>query len=76
MKIYRLRTHHPHIGHELSWYSNKRDAWRDYSNWVKAEEEVNGESEHLTGEVELMEVPTTKAGLIDWLNTFLKTDNG
>lgn len=69
MKIYRVRLNHDTHGQLYSWHPNKKDATKEAR--VCAQDEANDSIE-----VQLIEFPTDKKGLIEWLNIHLQTDNG
>lgn len=66
MKLWRAQARDPHLGTVQVWASSERNAraqfQREYSEKPTA--------------VEAVEIPTTRTGLIEWLNHNFNTDNG
>lgn len=71
MRVWRCIYCHAQDGTLLSWHASRRAAAADLARLRRE----NG-PEQGPAEVELVEIPTTRAGLIDWLNRNLQGDNG
>lgn len=70
MKVYKLTHFEPSDGSLLSWHGSKADA-------AKACVAIRKERGHdAEFSVTPHDIPTDRAGLIDWLNTHVTTDNG
>ena len=69
MKIHRVSYYIDHDGLTYEWAPTKAAA-KAIENGLFTREDV-GEVE-----IELVEIPTDKAGLIEWLNQNLTRDNG
>lgn len=67
MKVWKAWTTHPHDGYLQVWASSER-AVRTLAR--------NEWSTQASLHVEQIEIPTNKAGLIEWLNSNFNTDNG
>lgn len=68
MKIWRCTFHgDPYLGTMLSWHRSKRDAM---NGRLELAEDVT------SVEVDAVEIPTDKSGLVAWLNHNFNTDNG
>lgn len=72
MKVYRCRKNDADLGTLLSWHSSARQASRELRRHQKA----RGGAPCGPEGVELVDVPTDKAGLLTWLNINVDTDNG
>lgn len=71
MRVWRCAFHDPELGQLLSWHGSKGEA----SLALRAQQRERGEAQGVEA-VEAIEIPTTKAGLLAWLNRNVKTDNG
>lgn len=68
MKIWRCSYDgDPEFGSVQSWHRSKREAMAARANLFDDVDCVA---------VEVINIPTSKAGLIDWLNHYFTTDNG
>lgn len=68
MKLWRASTIHAHDGTLLRWGASERAVRQLARNDFDA---------HCSKPVfEQIDIPTTKAGLVDWLNDHFNTDNG
>lgn len=67
MKIWRAWTSHPQDGYVQVWESSERKVRQLARNAWSTQASIH---------VEQIEIPTAKAGLIDWLNENCSTDNG
>lgn len=67
MKIWRAWTIHPHDGTLYVWASSERAVRALARNEWSTQAPLN---------IEHVEIPTDKAGLIEWLNSNFNTDNG
>lgn len=72
MKIYRCDCYDADNGQLLSWHANKKAAEQHLAKFQK---ERNADACGPEG-VHLVEIPTRKDGLIEWLNAYFTTDNG
>jgi hypothetical protein len=68
VKIYRIDWNDEDHGSVVAWSTSRRDA--------DATLRQMGRLGQGTGKIQLVEFPTTRAEVIDWLNTHLTTDNG
>lgn len=75
MKIYRVSFHDSGLGTLLTWHTNKRAAVRDLREKQREAREAGNEPQGVE-DVEPVDVPTDRAGLVSWLNTHFNTDNG
>lgn len=83
MKIWRLSYNDSAMGRLVSWHPSKAEAARalardrrDYRQAAK-ESPDNPNVAAMDGEeIQQWDVPTDKAGLIKWLNSWVNTDNG
>ena len=71
MKIYRCSFHDADEGLIFSWHSSKSEA-------VEALRSLRSERGGGNGveEVETLDIPTDRAGLLGWLNRTFTSDNG
>jgi hypothetical protein len=81
MKIYRASWQDSSLGQCLSWHRNKADAERALRNAIKEMQSADlPDSETITdGEpkrIDLVNIPTDRKGLCDWLNLHFTQDNG
>lgn len=82
MRVYRVSWWHPWNGSQLSWAPSKREAQshlRQAMRSLHEEEKEAGPDGNYSGEpcgIEQLDIPTDKAGLIDWLNRQFTSDNG
>lgn len=67
MKIWKAWTMHPQDGYVQVWASSERNVRQLARNEWSTQASIT---------VEPVEIPTNKAGLIDWLNENFGTDNG
>jgi len=67
MKLYRVGAWDKEFGLVLSWHGNKREAER-----TKAQATKDGQKD---ANVDCVEIPTGKAGLVKWLNRNLRSGN-
>ena len=72
MIVYRVSFHDPSEGTMLSWYSTKRQA---EAALRKLQFESPNEPQGVET-VDAIDIPTTRKGLIAWLNRNFNTDNG
>ena len=72
MKIYRCDFFDSFEGVQVTWHASKADAAKNLRYLQKARGTLANGPEGISAE----EIPTDKAGLIDWLNDNLNTDNG
>lgn len=73
MKIYQVKFHHAQDGLKLSWHTSKTKADKDLHAQQREQGKLNSVG---VEEVNEVDIPTTRAALVDWLNLNLKTDNG
>lgn len=71
MKLYRHTMHDADEGTLFSWHASKADAMR-----AKREFEARRGESCDAGQVEAVDVPTDKRGLLSWLNSNCNSDNG
>lgn len=69
VKLWRATTRDPHEGTVYAWARSARDAAK-----AKQQMQQNGFQNPIG--LEPVEIPTTKAGLVEWLNLNFTTDNG
>jgi hypothetical protein len=72
-KIYRLDLYSAELGNLVSWHTSRRSAekeWKQHSEERGTEDAVGPEG------IEIIEIPLTRKGLVDWLNANFTTDNG
>ncbi len=74
MKLYRVDHYEDHTGCHVSWHASRRDAERELREAQQAGLVAGMEISQFDS-VTLVDVPTDKRGLIDWLNIFLVEDN-
>jgi hypothetical protein len=72
VKLYRADVFGPD-GSMLRWHTSKREAEREQARWIREEGDAAGLQ---AGAVRAVEIPTDRAGLVDWLNRHFNTDNG
>ena len=72
MKVYRVTLYDQAAGAILSWHSTKKQAMAA----LKAGIAERGEPKTVLDGVELLDIPTSKGGLLGWLNSHFKSDNG
>jgi hypothetical protein len=72
MKIYRCTKNHKDFGNMLSWHSSKREADAELRRFQKE----RGDSPNGPEDVDVVDVPTDRAGLLAWLNAHFDCDNG
>lgn len=70
MKLYQVHYIDPDHGTCYEWFGQKRAACK---RSLEITDQYNGE---VTVTVGLTEIPTDKAGLVEWLNHHFNTDNG
>jgi hypothetical protein len=71
VKVYRLTFHAADEGAMLSWHSSKRDAERALRERRQEFGEAQGPDD-----IEAIDIPTDRAGLLTWLNREVTLDNG
>ena len=72
MRVWKA-THYDNMqGVLLSWHPNKKQAEHERARFARE----RGEPASGYEGVEQVEIPTTKHGLLKWLNTHFKSDNG
>lgn len=74
MKLYKVNWSDESIGSMQRWFPSKAAANKGIKE-IKAEYEDDKDWTHMLY-VTAVEIPTTKAGLIKWLNESFSTDNG
>ena len=74
MKLWRCTVYSVDDGTCLSWHASKREA--DIRLRVEKQFDKKGTHKDDFDRVEPVDVPTKKAGLIEWLNSNLDRDNG
>jgi hypothetical protein len=72
MRVYRAVKSDPEFGMLYGWHTNKRAAEHDLRAHKKLHPEGPVGPEH----VELVDVPTDKIGLVNWLARNFTSDNG
>ncbi len=72
MKIYRRRFYDADEGLLLAWHSSKKSAERE----LRAMQKKRGVEAMGPEGVSEIEIPTSKIGLLNWLNAYFVTDNG
>lgn len=72
MKIIRVMFYDAHEGRVLSWFGNKKAA----NAWFKEQQKDRGEPPLGPEGVDEIEIPTSKEGLLKWLNDNFNRDNG
>jgi len=70
VRVYCARFWDADDGQLLSWHTNRRDAERELRR-MQREGRQQGPAE-----VEAVDLPTSRAGLVGWLNARFTTDNG
>jgi hypothetical protein len=72
MKLYRLYWQDMNNGTLQSWHPSKRDAEKAHTK------ELRESSKAAAGPsgIDAIDIPTDKAGLLVWLNTYFVSDNG
>ena len=77
MKVYKVSYHHPDLGCQVAWVASRQEANRVLraARHECVKEGRPGDDIQPT-RVELHNIPTTRAGLLHWLNTWVDTDNG
>lgn len=73
MKVYKISYHHPDIGCQLAWAASQREAKKALREIIAG---YDNPQDAEPGNIEQVDIPTDKAGLIDWLNRWVDTDNG
>lgn len=68
MKLWKSYYHDPDHGIVVRWFSTRREAERHQREIAKDEDAA-------PGNIEAVNVPTDKAGLLNWLNIWVTTDN-
>lgn len=77
MRVYKASHRCMNLGTVISWHPNKKVANGYLQEAKKAREECEPENTDFEpAEVEPVDIPTNKAGLLQWLNTNFVTDNG
>jgi len=71
MKVYRVDFQDAGEGCLVSWHASRREA----EKYLHAQQRERGEAQG-PETVRAVEIPTTRADLIGWLNRNLTTDNG
>jgi hypothetical protein len=69
--IYKFTYTHPDLAHVVEWYGTKREA----EAALMAFKEEEGTEQELA-EIEKVDIPTDKKGLLAWLNLYFTSDNG
>ncbi len=70
MKIYRVTWRTPHMGNHIDYASNKKDAEKIILKAKKDCDEYIGEKDSAdVDDIDLLNVPTDKKGLINFLKT-------
>lgn len=73
MKLYRARIQTASLGCLQFWHASRRDAERAARDWLKE----NGDEDNASlSDIDRVDVPTDRAGLLRWLNVHFDTDNG
>lgn len=72
MKIYRITLSTGDEGIVQAWAGSKDEAKRKLRE-MKGNYE---QADQMTGDIEAMDIPTDKAGLLSWLNAYFDRDNG
>lgn len=72
MKLYRCMKNDAGLGTMLSWHANKQEAEAE----LRRHQKERGDTASGPEAVEAVDVPTDKAGLLQWLNSNLSSDNG
>ena len=67
MRVWRAQGRDPHLGTIQVWATSERNARILFRNDYGGMKPLS---------VEALEIPTTKAGLVEWLNRNFNTDNG
>jgi hypothetical protein len=75
MKVYKVYYHTVAMGATIEWHRTKGEAEAAFSDALAYREEC-GEGGCGPEGIEVVDIPTDKAGLIEWLNHNLSTDNG
>lgn len=75
MKLYCVRFYDAQRGQLLSWHASKSEAERTL-RLLQATARENGNGSVGPDEVEPMDIPTDRAGLLSWLNLNFDTSNG
>jgi len=71
VKIYRIDHYSKDEGSVVAWASSKREAEKRLRSFIEAYGAAQGPSE-----VTVVNIPTTRQALIDWLNRHLNAENG
>lgn len=74
MKVWKLSTDTPEMNTQWFWFSNYAEAKRAAVEHKKAY--ANDPSTAAAHEITLVEIPTKKKALIEWLNVFAPDGNG
>lgn len=72
MKVYRCMKNDAGLGTLLSWHASKREADAELRRHQKERNDQACGPES----VESVDVPTDRAGLLQWLNSRVNVDNG
>jgi hypothetical protein len=87
MRIYRL-DYTNNDSNRVEWYANKKDAQKalacakkDHCEWVEEQTRTSPYQMFYSGslescEIKLVDFPTRKADVINWLNKYISSDNG
>jgi hypothetical protein len=74
MKIYRVNIDTADHGCLVSWHPSKRAADTYIRQWF--EDNGEGDPDPRVNLIQQIDIPTDKAGLINWLNVYFTSDNG
>ena len=72
MRIYKVIWQEPDMGVLQSWHASKREAEKA----LRHQQQELGDMGGGNGWIDAVDIPTTRAGLLNWLNTCFTTDNG
>ena len=72
MKVYRCTRHDADLGALLSWHTRKETALR----YLLHHQRERGAAAMGPEGVDSLDIPTTRTGLVAWLNDHFTTDNG
>lgn len=75
MKIYRINYMSDHDGCLVGWATSKEGAGEKARQFAELHPGEIGDGLIRTS-ISVLDIPTTKRGLIHWLNVHLDTDNG
>jgi hypothetical protein len=72
MRFYRLNHGDANLGNAVTWFASERAAKQELARL----RETGELDTSYPSSIDLVNIPTDKAGLLDWLNANLTTDNG